>query len=335
MSTDLKIAILYSDAKREYFPTEDQYISEYECKERAEMIAHNLSAMKITAATFPGDDQLTVNLKKFSPNFAINLVDSVYGQEYLQATIPAILELLKIPYTGTAMMGLTITTNKYFNKNLLEQYGLTTPKYQLITNPTDVIDPALDFPLIAKLNEVHGSLEIQENSISDNEKDLRSKISSLMNTYHQPVLIEEYVAGREVTAIVLEGANTKVYAAEKIFNPEKFKQKYQIVTFDDNFRDPDNLAYSYQKYELPPRAQLQVKKAFEILKMDDYAKFDLRVDASGRHYFIDCNANPAIGPKDCAISNILKLYDISFEEILKRIIKNTLNGQAADFKELA
>lgn len=332
---NLKIAILYSDARREYFPTEEQYISEYECKERAGMIADSLSAMKIVAATFPGDDQLTQNLKKFNPNFAINLVDSVYGQEYLQATIPAILELLRIPYTGTAMMGLTITTNKYFNKNLLEQYGLTTPKYQLITNPTDVIDPALDFPLITKLNEVHGSLEIDKFSVCDHEKELRSKINTLMNTYHQPVLIEEYIVGKEVTAIVLEGANTKVYAAEKLFNPEKYKEKYQIVTFDDNFRDPDNLAYTYQKHELPPRAFQQIKRAFEILKMDDYAKFDLRVDASDRHYFIDCNANPALGPKDCAISNILKLYDISFEEILKRIIKNTLNGQAADFSQLS
>ena len=174
---DLKIAILYSDAKWEYFPTEDQYISEYECQERAEMIAQCLSSMKIVAASFPGNNQLSQNLKKFKPNFAINLVDSVYGQEYLQATIPAILELLQIPYTGTAMMGLTITTNKYFNKNLLEQYGLTTPKYQLITHPTDVIDPILDFPLIAKLNEVHGSLEMKENSVCDDEKQLRQKIS--------------------------------------------------------------------------------------------------------------------------------------------------------------
>jgi len=335
MFQTLKIAILYSDAKREYFPTEDQYISEYECQERAGMIAQCLSSMNIVAATFPGNNELSFNLKKFNPNFAINLVDSVYGQEYLQATIPAILELLRIPYTGTAMMGLTITTNKYFNKNLLEQYGLTTPKYQLITHPTDVIDANLDYPLIAKLNEVHGSLEIKENSVCDDEKQLRQKISFLMNSYHQPVLVEEYIVGKEVTAIVLEGANTKVYSAEKIFGPEKYKQKYQIVTFDDIFRDPQNTAFSYQKYELPPRAHQQIKKAFEILKMDDYAKFDLRVDASDRHYLIDCNANPAIGPKDCAISNILRLYDISFEEILQRIIKNTLNGKTVDFKELA
>ena len=64
--------------------------------------------------------------------------------------------------------------------------------------------------------------------------------------------------------------------------------------------------------------------------MDDYAKFDLRLDESGRYYFIDCNANPAFGPKelDIAIGTILDLYGITFEEVLKRIITNTLKDES-------
>ena len=59
--------------------------------------------------------------------------------------------------------------------------------------------------------------------------------------------------------------------------------------------------------------------------MEDYGKFDLRLDLSGRHYFIDANANPALGPENCAISSILNLYDIPFEELLRRLIQNTLS----------
>ena len=60
--------------------------------------------------------------------------------------------------------------------------------------------------------------------------------------------------------------------------------------------------------------------------MADYGKFDIRLDASGRYYFIDCNSNPAFGPKelDVAIANILDLYDVSFYDILKRLLLNTL-----------
>jgi len=60
--------------------------------------------------------------------------------------------------------------------------------------------------------------------------------------------------------------------------------------------------------------------------MADYAKFDIRLDSSGRYYFIDSNSNPAFGPKelDCALASILGLYDISFTQILKRLLLNTI-----------
>ncbi|PJE66557.1 hypothetical protein COU93_03695, partial [Candidatus Shapirobacteria bacterium CG10_big_fil_rev_8_21_14_0_10_36_6] len=122
-----RIAVLYADAKHEYFPSEQVYISEVEAKDRTAIVASRLQKMGIDATTFPGNAQLTDNLKKYKPDFVINCVDSVYGQEYLCATIPATLELLQIPYTGTGVMGMTINTNKFFTKNILEQWGITTP----------------------------------------------------------------------------------------------------------------------------------------------------------------------------------------------------------------
>ena len=323
-----KIAILYSDARREYFPTEKQYVSEVEVKGRSEVIAKYLQKLHIETKLFPGDENISENLKQFAPNFVINLVDSVYGKEYLAATIPATLELLKIPYTGSGMMAKTIDTNKYFAKNLLEQWGLTTPKYQLVKELSDEIDPSLDFPLICKLNEIHGSIEIDDSAVCQDEKELEKRIKFLMETYDQPVLVEEFIMGREITVIVLEGLNTKVYAAEKIMDPA-VTGKYHIATYDATWNEDSKYANAiqYVKYELPARVKSQIKTAFEVLKMEDYAKFDLRLDASGRHYFIDCNNNPALGPIEtsCAISNILSLYDIDFDEILERIIVNTVS----------
>ena len=71
-----------------------------------------------------------------------------------------------------------------------------------------------------------------------------------------------------------------------------------------------------------------MKKAFEVLKMEDYAKLDIRMDSSGRYYFIDPNANPAFGPKEsfCALGTIMDLYGIDFNQILRRLAINTLNG---------
>lgn len=317
-----RVAILYSDAKREYFPSEQLYISEAEVKDRSALIATYFAKMNIEAVCFPGNADLVENLKSFQPDFVLNLVDTVYGHEYLAATIPATLELLDIPYTGTGIMGMTINTNKYFTKNLLEQWGITTPKYQLIKDPSDELDITLDFPLITKLNEFHGSIEMSQAAVCADEKELDRRIKYLMDTYHTPILVEEYIAGREVSVHITEGANLKVYAGEKVFKPSD--DKYQICSFDAVWNS-DSDSYHYAKYDLPERVKEDLKTAFEVLQLEDYAKFDIRVDAAGRHYIIDINANPALGPSpDCSIGNVLSLYDISFEDILTRIMHNTL-----------
>lgn len=324
MNTPLpkRIALLYSDAKREYFPTQQLYISEVEVKDRSIMIAGYLNKMGIDTACFPGDVNLVENLKKYQPDFVINLVDTVYGQEYLASAIPATLELLDIAYTGTGIMGMSINTNKFFTKNLLSRWGITTPKYQLINSPTDPIDVTLDFPLITKLNYFHGSIDVSDAAICENEKDLRDRIKYLFDTYHDSVLIEEYIAGREVAVHVIEGINTKVYAGEKIFN-EGLTGKYKIASFASVWGTES--VYTYAKYELPDRTKEALKTAFDVLKLEDYAKFDLRVDESGRHYIIDVNANPALGPKgDCSIGSVLDMYGISFEDLLHRLIQNTV-----------
>ncbi len=323
-----KIAILYSHALREYFATEEHYITEAEVFGRAEVVKSYLTKMGYEAELFPGNDELSKNLQKYKPDKVVNMVDSIYGKEYLSGAIPGILETLRIPYTGTGMLGQSINANKYLTKDLLEQYGITTPKFQLIKHKTEDIDEIMDFPLFIKLNESHGSLEINHDSICHDEKNAEKQIDFLIDTYKQPLIAEEFIGGREVTVIVIEGGNTKAYAAEKIFANASSDNPFEnIVTFDDNWVEEGDNKISYQKYELPERVKVQIKTAFNVLKMEDYAKFDLRVDQSGRHYLIDANSNPALGPKEtgCAIGTILDMYGISFEDLLERIIKSNSN----------
>ena len=255
-----RVAVLYADAKREYFPSEQVYVSEVEAKARTAIIADRLEKMGIHATTFAGNSRLMHRLKKYRPDFVINCVDSVYGQEYLCATIPATLELLRIPYTGTGVMGMTINTNKFFTKNILEQWGITTPKYQLLKESVDELDPILDFPLIVKLNDFHGSIEIDDNSVCEDEKALRARFKYLHDIYKGPVLVEEYIAGREVSVHIIEGLNTKVYAGEKVFVPG-FKGKYNIATYNNNWGNEGDI-FTYQKYELPDRVKEDLKKSF-------------------------------------------------------------------------
>lgn len=318
-----KVGIIFSDVKEEYFASEAQYITEKDADVDAKVIADYLTTLGITVYLYAGNEQLPTLLTRDMPELVINVVDSVKGDEALSSTIPGVLELLDIPYTGADMLGLSLDTNKFLVKKLMQQNGIPVPGYQLMNTPTDNLDPTLRFPLISKLNAIHGAVEITRDAVSEDEKQLRHRLKFLIKTYRQPVLVEEFIAGREITAILMEGRNRKVYMAEKVFHhPE---EKYVFTTFEDQWLLSSNQVFQYAKFEDPVLREY-VKKAFDVVNMYDYGKFDIRLDQSGRYFFIDSNCNPAFGPKelDVALSVILDMYGISFYAILKRLLLNTV-----------
>ncbi|MBP9670514.1 hypothetical protein KBD75_03885, partial [Candidatus Woesebacteria bacterium] len=316
-----KVAILYSDVKREYFTSEEMYLSEEGADVYAGQVAKYVAKMGIDVLTIAGDDHMATNLQKYNPDMAINLIDSVRGQSTLGSSVPGVLEILHIPYTGAGTLGWALGTNKFLMYQLLQSSGVPVPTHQLVNSSSDMIDPELRYPLFPKLNYEHSSIGIATDSICKNEKELRAKLKDLFTTYKQPVLIDEFIAGIEVTASVLDGLNTKVYAVQRKVGEGGTED---VVTFDKKWRDW--LDMSYIKYE-DPILKNYVKQAFDILKMSDYARIDIRIDAAGRYYFIDPNANPFFGPPaetHATFSMILDMYGVSFEETLKRMFINTL-----------
>jgi len=323
-----KAAIIYSYVKREFFPTESQYITEASAYEDAVFIGKELEKLGIEVALIPANDNIIQELSSHHPEVVFNLVDSIKGNEYLSATIPGILDMMDLPFTGSGLLGLALCYNKFLVKKLLQTAGIPVPNFQLFHSSSDKLNIDMRFPLISKLNEIHGAVEINKDAVSENEKQLRDRLSFLIKTYDQPVLVEEFIAGREITAYILQGNFTKIYLAEKVFN--KPDEKYVFATFDDQWgessSDKSTWPYTYAKYD-DTLLKDYVRKAFDITDMLDYAKFDVRLDASGRYYFIDSNANPAFGPKELNTSMgliIQELYGVPFSEILRRLINNTL-----------
>jgi D-alanine-D-alanine ligase len=316
------VAVVYSEVKREYFPTEDQYITEKDAQRDALVIGEYLKKLNIKPLLYPGDPELPFKLKKDKPDLVLNLVASVRGNEYLCSSVPAMLEYLDIHYTGADSLGISLSCNKFLTKEILLQNKIPTPHYQLFNTPTDTLDSTLRFPLISKLNEIHGAVEITQESVYENEKLLRSRLKYLINTYNQPVIVEEYIVGKEITAYLLEGVKKKVYMAEKIFSNSK--NKYTFADFKTQWIGTDT-KISYEKYK-DDILQEYIKKAFDVTRMSDYGKFDIRIDNSGRYYFLDSNSNPFFGPIEIEspMANILELYGVSFIETLKRLLANTM-----------
>jgi len=221
-------------------------------------------------------------------------------------------------------LGISNPNYKWFLiKKIFIQNGIPVPNYQLFNTSREPINSTLRFPLITKLNEIHGSVEITDDSVVESEGDLRKRLKYLIGTYQQSVLVEEYIVGTEVTAVLLEGFKKKVYLGEIVINDES-DGKYKFKKFEYEWLEKYEGVIKYQKYQDKVLCEY-VKKAFQILDMSDYGRFDIRIDSSGRYFFLDANTNPQLGPynHDSPVGIVLNMYGVNFSEILRRILLNT------------
>lgn len=149
-----------------------------------------------------GDASLISNLEKFKPDICFNTCEGHRGKSR-EAQIPALLDMLDIPYTGSGVMSLSIGLDKSMTKRVLQFYSIPTPAFQEFFNGNEQLDSRLNFPLFAKPSLEGSGIGITAKSICRTPRELREQVRYLLRAYKQPVLVEEYVEGREITTGIL------------------------------------------------------------------------------------------------------------------------------------
>ncbi len=318
-----KVAVIFSDVKREYFDTDESFITEQEVPLNAERISKIINGMGISTILVPSDEDMVSKLTEFKPDVCLNLVDTVRGKDKTAAVIPGILDLLNLPYTGSGMFGINLGNDKYLINQLLRTHQISVPKCQFFYSSETVVDPGLTYPLILKLNEIHGSVDITQDSIVENEDQLKNKVSQLINDYHQPVVAEEFISGAELTVAILEDGDLKIFAAEKEFLDKS--KKYLIADYDIKWSNNDWAGLHFKPYANPSPALLEdIRKAAKATKLLGYGRIDVRLNQQNQHFIIDINHNPYIGPDESGptFTAVLKMFGLSFEDYLKIILTN-------------
>jgi D-alanine-D-alanine ligase len=319
------VVIVRTDVQKEDFATNDAYLAEEECILRSQQVADALNEMGVNTQVVVANSQLTNTLLELKPELCINFVDTVRGSGALASSIPGIFELLRIPYVGASTLALALNNNKYLTKVLLEAWNLPTPQYQLFRSPNQQLDYDLRYPLIVKLNEEHGSVGIDQASVVTNDKELKARLQFLISTYNQPALVEEFIEnGRELTGVVLEAKQTvKVFLSERSF--EAPKNGFKLLTFDtkwasDSGENIDYIAYQESDENIIRSIKDDLKKAFEVLKMDDLARFDIILDKYNNHFLVDSNANPSLGPYS-SVAEAVQANGQKFSTVLLNILQ--------------
>lgn len=315
------VAVAYSHVKNAWFPTKEAYQAEIEVEQRAKDVVAALKKLRIRAKAYRADRYFMAKLLVDQPDLVLNLVDTLRGSDALQTSIPGALELAGVPYTGAGMRGLVIGNDRNLVKELLDANEIPTPPFQFITRRGTRIRPELGTPLIVKLNESGGSVGIDNAAVKETSGEAEGQADSLIATYKMPVVVERFIEGPEITVVVFDdGGRMHVFCAEKIFRDSE-SRKYQFTSFE-SYNEQDAYTYALTSPELEAAVAAYARRAFEVLRCRDYAKFDVRIEATtGIPYFTDANPNTAFGPHmGLPMTEVLHLHGIKFSRVLASLM---------------
>jgi D-alanine-D-alanine ligase len=274
--------------------------SELDSERTVEAIAGALRQAGHSVTFLEGDESLYAKLQRGHFDIAFNICEGHRGDSR-ESHVPAILEMLGIPYTGSKVLCLALTLDKPMAKRILAFHGLSTPLFQVFNGPRETLDPGLSYPLFVKPTGEGTGMGINGNSVVRNERELRSQLRWLIDTYHQPALVEEFIEGREITVGVLGNERLHVLPPLEVDLSRCPPEERGIYTGRIKSELPElplyvcpTLLTDAQEEEL----QRLAVAAFRTLDCLDVARVDFRLDAhhGEKPYILEVNPLPGLSP---------------------------------------
>ncbi|MBZ4331658.1 ATP-grasp domain-containing protein [Corallococcus sp. AS-1-12] len=231
-------------------------------------------------------------------DIVFNIAEGFKGRNR-ESQVPAMLELLDIPYTGSDPATLSLALDKALAKKIVRQAGILTPNFQLMVTGKERLNKEFTtFPLIVKPVAEGSSKGVVTKSVCNSEAELRDVVREIAGKYQQPALIEEYIGGREFTVGLLGERRPRVLPPMEIVFLDK-AEKNPVYSFQHKLDWTDRIRYDAPaKIEpaLLEKLRTAARNSFMALGCRDVARIDFRMDDKGRIYFIECNPLPGLTP---------------------------------------
>jgi len=341
MGSVLKVALLYNLSERlqkgeeKDILAEDAIIEEIGAVENAvRTLGHQCFVMAIH------DEILTVMhwLQEIRPDMVFNLCESVYGNSCWEMNIPALLDLFRIPYTGSSPLTLGLCQDKGKVKDILQSQGILTPRYKIFDRGVGPVKGNI-FPIIVKPLHEDGSLGISKESVVFDNEALSRQIQYVIEKYHQPALVEEFIDGRELNAGLLESdGKVGVLPISEIDYSEFPEGVPKICGYEAKWM-ADSIEYQKSKPICPAPLEWVVKKrvehvavkAFKLFGCRDYARVDIRIDRNGKIYVLEVNPNPDISPES-GMTRAIKVQGMTYEDFIRALLERALQRKDGEIR---
>lgn len=331
MKKRLKITVLVDEAEipandPEFSTLPQKPTTEYHVIDALRNLGHNVSILGA------GEDinLIIESLKEQYPDLVFNLTEHIGGDRRFDKNIAALLEMLKIPFTGAGMIGLLLSRDKRLCKQLLSLHKIRVPGFiSLPLNKAIRVPKFLHFPLVVKPAFEDSSEGISNASKVDNEETLKERVQLIHERWEQAAIAEEYIEGRELYVSILGNKKLLVLPIRECHFDSDGGQGPCLATYrvkwDEEYREKWNIKFGFARLDLPIVKNIErvCKKVYKVLQLRDYGRIDLRLTSDKKTVILEANSNPDLAYGE-EVAEAAEKCGISYKNLIKQIINIAL-----------
>ncbi len=323
------------------------YWDDLDSEETIEAISAALASQGHRVTFLEGDVTLYDTLRQTNPDICFNICEGHFG-DGREAQVPALLEMLRIPYTGSRVLTLALALDKPMTKRVLTYHDLPTPPFQTLERVDEPLDPDLKFPLFIKPSREGTGMGVSAESIVHSEEQLRAQVQRTFERYNQPALVEHYIEGREVTVGVVGNLTGPVARRmpDDEYAPRILRGLDLLPPLEVNMaaypeeeagiytsRIKVEMAHEFHYLCPAPLTEAQIEDlnwytaaTFRVIGCCDVARVDFRLDASDNDqpYILEVNPLPGLNPGYSDLCLEATAYGWSYEELVNRILDEAI-----------
>lgn len=327
-------------------------LAEYDSIETIQAIEDALWAEGHQVIPLEGDETLLDMIRQVAPNICFNIAEGLRG-DARESQVPALLEMLGIPHTGSKVLAHALSLDKAAAKRIWRDVGLPTAPFQVFHREDEPLDRQLAFPLFVKPVREGTGMGINGHSIVYDEVALRQQVHWVIQTYRQPALVESYLPGREFTVGLI--GNT-LAPGEQRWNSlydERGFHLFRVLEIDARVGTGQGLynaaAKSYVPGEegaplylcpadIPAALEAEMKKlavaAFEAIGALDVSRVDFRLGHDGRPYLLEINTLPGLNPIVSDLCIMARAEGMCYTDLINEILYLAADRYAKESRDM-
>lgn len=289
---------------------------------------------EVRVVPFTRDVAATIEeLRSASPGLVFNLTEWLDGDRSLDAAITGLLDLIKIPYTGSGPDGMQLARDKALSKEIVSSLAVEVPRHFVVNGTDDLARHALTYPLVVKPQFGDASETMSANSMVKDADELRERVDALYARLKAPLICEEFIPGRDLYVALL-GSEPEVMPPVELVIGKKGAAAPQLATYrlknDAAYRTRWRIRWKPAKLDEAVVRSIEAasRSIFRALKLRDYARLDFRLTRENRLYFLEANPNPDLHPHAMGLN--LCFAGVAHTDAIRRIVEAAYCRAAAD-----